>query len=1040
MSPEDQQTKEVLAVPPPPIEQWENSPVKEDRFGDTIRWASEDAFGKAWEKFSKAGQVAVSADDPRLLTALKQTNQYIADMFVSGLYTVEGAANAAAGAIGEVFGGSPESEKRLARDIKAMPEAFAGSGFTRGANQLDDIADTAVTSLSQGYNKLSDVVDNMDRNTLYTFGGYFNAKNPGVSSKGELLPTSEGADFLKRFEIDDSAAVFKDQSGLTSIRGWKGVVPDTATKLGDFLEHEELFYQYPDLRDINLVVDKNMAHNELGWALENTLALNQNIVNTELGKKTLIHEIQHAIQKREGFAEGSDPSSAEVFKVASLDVDSPENIKQWDNWIKDWEAYEDPHNTRIPAARFLISVEEFAKQKGLTLNELARLDSPSILDRFRKKLRGKPDSELLRLSADVKLVKGLLNSLDTDKPVDFNYARGVVNDAYETLNTYLFNQKIPQEDIEKFLDLPEGNGYGQRPFERFFPEPELPNTPAPGQLSQNTNYLHKVYERKKGEAEARNAANRLTLSLEQRFKIQPEDTEDVPRSIQWDDSDFYVPPEKLFKQGYEQGGMVEDDQMERLMQEGGITDDGMKREPVTGNEIPPGSLAEEVRDNIPAQLSAGEYVVPADVVRFFGVKFFEDLRNAAKEGLQNMEQDGRIGGTAVSDEGIPLDTEEEPEYSEEELTPEEAQMLRDALGANTGMAEGGVVQGYAAGGFNRQSFSSADYAQPSLTYGGFETKEYYNPDTKERRSFMFYNGSPVGNIPSGFVPYTEETTQVTEETEVTPVTGTASTERGGGSERAGVTPTGDRTPAQGNSYEGWADENRDAISSDPLGFGEEALGRLSEARTKAGGLLGGAVAGPLGSVAGAGLAEVGPLSDAKAASEIAKGMGLDTTELDIAIDKEQGLFGDILGALGIGTGVKKATAFFDLSRPTTTVTTPPSQSESGYRDITESGVGYREYGSDGSGGYSSRSATGSTAPSETISPRDRPSDLDTTSNPGGGTESGGTDVSGNRDAGSPRDDRYSGRGEGMAKGGLVSKPKSKSRTTTKTKRKGLASS
>ena len=53
-----------------------------------------------------------------------------------------------------------------------------------------------------------------------------------------------------------------------------------------------------------------------------------------------------------------------------------------------------------------------------------------------------------------------------------------------------------------------------------------------------------------------------------------------------------------------------------LYQEGGMQDDGMDRDPVSGNEIPPGSLAKEVRDDIPAQLSEGEYVVPADVVQY----------------------------------------------------------------------------------------------------------------------------------------------------------------------------------------------------------------------------------------------------------------------------------------------------------------------------------------------------------------------------------------------------------------------------------------
>jgi hypothetical protein len=91
-----------------------------------------------------------------------------------------------------------------------------------------------------------------------------------------------------------------------------------------------------------------------------------------------------------------------------------------------------------------------------------------------------------------------------------------------------------------------------------------------------------------------------------------------------------------------------DKQMEMaFMQQGGLKDDGMKQDPISGNPIPDGSMAKEVRDDIPAQLSEGEYVVPADVVRYYGVKHFEDIRNNAKRGLQQMEANGRIGGEPV---------------------------------------------------------------------------------------------------------------------------------------------------------------------------------------------------------------------------------------------------------------------------------------------------------------------------------------------------------------------------------------------------------
>lgn len=119
-------------------------------------------------------------------------------------------------------------------------------------------------------------------------------------------------------------------------------------------------------------------------------------------------------------------------------------------------------------------------------------------------------------------------------------------------------------------------------------------------------------------------------------------------------------------------------QMEMLLQEGGIADDGTTVDPVSGNEVPPGSMAEEVRDDVPAQLSEGEYVVPADVTRYYGVKFFEDLRTEAKRGMGQMEADGRIGGEPVSQT---MDNQ-----SGGALTPEELAMLQEM-----GMAVGGMV-------------------------------------------------------------------------------------------------------------------------------------------------------------------------------------------------------------------------------------------------------------------------------------------------------------------------------------------------------------
>lgn len=260
--------------------------------------------------------------------------------------------------------------------------------------------------------------------------------------------------------------------------------------------------------------------------------------------------------------------------------------------------------------------------------------------------------------------------------------------------------------------------------------------------------------------------------------------------------------------GYAEGGTVEDEQMNRLMQEGGMADAGVAQEPVTGNEVPPGALPSEVRDDVPVQLSEGEYVVPADVLRFFGVRFFEDLRNQAKQGMAEMQSNGRIGGASVDSNGVPA-------QDDDELTPEEEQMLQAAMGsqeAPTGMAEGGVVP------FDRSKFTLSDTS-------GRESRKYIDPTTGVTQMFQFLMGSPVTPIPSNFVPWTQEletaaAAKPTTPTITTPPVAPARSDR----ESTIAAPTG-AAPADGGgiNYNNWAEKNYDKITSNPYQFGLDAL-------------------------------------------------------------------------------------------------------------------------------------------------------------------------------------------------------------------------
>jgi|21_taG_2_1085346.scaffolds.fasta_scaffold01292_10 hypothetical protein len=132
-------------------------------------------------------------------------------------------------------------------------------------------------------------------------------------------------------------------------------------------------------------------------------------------------------------------------------------------------------------------------------------------------------------------------------------------------------------------------------------------------------------------------------------------------------------------------------QME-MFEEGGLKDEGGSVDPVSGNDVPIGSTKEEVRDDIPAQLSEGEFVFPADVVRYIGLQNLMQMRQQAKMGLKEMEAMGQMGNSeeATMPDDLPfdindIDIEENEEYNNEDME----------------MAQGGVV--YAANGFAGQA-------------------------------------------------------------------------------------------------------------------------------------------------------------------------------------------------------------------------------------------------------------------------------------------------------------------------------------------------
>ena len=175
-----------------------------------------------------------------------------------------------------------------------------------------------------------------------------------------------------------------------------------------------------------------------------------------------------------------------------------------------------------------------------------------------------------------------------------------------------------------------------------------------------------------------------------------------------------------------------------LFAEGGMPDDGGEKDPVSGNDVPAGSLAEEVRDDIPAMVSEGEFIFPADVVRFIGLNKLMELRQDAKMGLKKMEAMGQLGNPEDAElpDDIPFDMADIIIMDDNEEKEEEMNM-GGLLGFNTGTAD--PASGY----FDIQKEANKQYARRYVYYKNETTGE-------TRKILADYRGNALEPIPAGF--------------------------------------------------------------------------------------------------------------------------------------------------------------------------------------------------------------------------------------------------------------------------------------------------
>ena len=335
----------------------------------------------------------------------------------------------------------------------------------------------------------------------------------------------------------------------------------------------------------------------------------------------------------------------------------------------------------------------------------------------------------------------------------------------EAVNKYVYD--VDKSSIEKAIASPDYPAYKadlQRVLKKEFPDGKIP-------VTRIINYAEAQALKEKPKKV------KSVLDIEDVAFAGNEAEKELIANLNGDLTSFSI---DNVKKEMNKGGVptmanknLESQQLELF---GGLKDQGGMKDPATGNEVPVGSTKKEVRDDIPAQLSEGEFVLPSDVVRYHGLEKIMGLRDQAKQGLGKMEAMGQMGNAdqATLPENTPFNPQvQQPiqaAYGADIQDPSELQkkqsvfQTRNPYGQQPLMSDPwmpiinpGEPPKVEPPKVDAPTVKPRTFAD---TMGGTkfgeipktENKQYKNPETGEVMTIPFVNGEPIYPIPAGFVP------------------------------------------------------------------------------------------------------------------------------------------------------------------------------------------------------------------------------------------------------------------------------------------------
>ena len=222
------------------------------------------------------------------------------------------------------------------------------------------------------YNDTAQVAQSNAISLMVEHPKYFKKTLKSLDNSGEYF---RGRDGMLRFEIDDSKLNIKNRditvvgedpsydvedfvseklryynlSPEAKIKfenanpGYK--IEKTWTSLDEVIEHPVLFEQYPNLKNVAVITDREFFNNPkyeevLGYFEPNYgyIAMNPNL-SDDVWKSTILHEMQHVIQRAENFDSGTSDETDAVSVLVKIASESDKGKQVWRDYRKALKQY-----------------------------------------------------------------------------------------------------------------------------------------------------------------------------------------------------------------------------------------------------------------------------------------------------------------------------------------------------------------------------------------------------------------------------------------------------------------------------------------------------------------------------------------------------------------------------------------------------------------------------------------------------------------------------------------------------------------------------